>query len=892
MGLLGGAAGSVVFANRAAMDANLSYGADTMAWVISDPVAANNGIYQKNSASGFGAWVRRGDLPYSFVKASDAGAGSANSIIATTSTPLPTVDGAALIALNIFEANTASPVTVAFNGGIALTIKTNSGNDIAAGGLTAGMIVAGYVSGPTFRLLSDQASAAIQTAAEAAQMAAETAQTAAEAAQATVEGVLADLATDVSRATYAVGGAVQSVTIGVSDPGFAIIAIDGVLQDDSTYLISGTTVTPVGGNWPGDGVTPNMEVITFAAVSFPLTQVIRKRYINVSDYVPGNDAQAPQAGVPPARAPGNGREIVFTNPYGGTRYYRFMTRANGRIFMPQKGRIICEPAVTLDFSGWGDPAANVGDRYLYASGTVGTEHPLTANAAVDTNTVTVSAANSINYAAGDDIFVRSAAFFTDQEALLGTQGEWASVIAVNTGTGVLTLGAKLRATYNTVDAAYITKATPVSLQIENMNLLGAGRFSTNHNGDRGIQIQIGKNCRVIGGNIRNCDFNGVVLVNVLNGVVDGTRVEFQGKGATTGLQYGVAFVNMNENVYGRNCDINGGSEGLCLSSSGQPQGVTRDVGFTNCRVRGSTRSGVCTHDNHENLSVIGCVFEDCELGIEQRVKGGIFTGNSFRRMGAYSGNLSTALHFGAGGGKVIFANNYIEDALRGVNFDPSIGRESGIQPGEIHILNNVMRAVTQWGVRIANTPGDTSANGLVRVAGNSIWGPTHGVEVEGKFYVEVMNNSFRFGPGGGRTVFLHATGNGAGTNGAVDPVITGNMRDGSYLEPLLQHVSGTAHVANNGVIGSSRGMELIASVVWDVPSLGDTFGGNFASTTVTVTGAAMGDVVSVGHSAFNTGVVFQGRVSAANTVTVHALNITTSAIDLVSGTLTVKVTKA
>jgi hypothetical protein len=60
---------------------------------------------------------------------------------------------------------------------------------VRPGGLTSGMIVAGYVSGSTFRLLSDQASAAIQTAAEAAQVAAETAQAAAEAAAAGAAGV-------------------------------------------------------------------------------------------------------------------------------------------------------------------------------------------------------------------------------------------------------------------------------------------------------------------------------------------------------------------------------------------------------------------------------------------------------------------------------------------------------------------------------------------------------------------------------------------------------------------------------------------------------------------------------------------------------------------------------
>ncbi|WP_163269669.1 hypothetical protein [Chelativorans alearense] len=168
-GVAGAAAGAVIFASKAAMDADLAYAADVMAWVLGDATAANNGVYQKQGASGSGSWTRLGDLPYGFIPAANAGAGTANAIVATTSIPLPDADGGALIALPIVANNTASPVTVAFNGAAALTIKTVSGNDIAIGGLTTGMIVAGYKSGTTFRLLSDQASAAIQAGAEAAQ---------------------------------------------------------------------------------------------------------------------------------------------------------------------------------------------------------------------------------------------------------------------------------------------------------------------------------------------------------------------------------------------------------------------------------------------------------------------------------------------------------------------------------------------------------------------------------------------------------------------------------------------------------------------------------------------------------------------------------------------------
>lgn len=161
-----------IFVSKASMDANLNYPQFTMAWVLGDATVANNGVYRKIGTSGTGNWVRTGDLPYSFIIASDVGAGTPNAIQATTSIP---VSASALIWMNIADTNTSSPVTVSFNGGSTLTIKTNSGNDVATGGLVAGMIALGIVSGSAFRLVSDQSSEAILAAAEAAQEAAEAA---------------------------------------------------------------------------------------------------------------------------------------------------------------------------------------------------------------------------------------------------------------------------------------------------------------------------------------------------------------------------------------------------------------------------------------------------------------------------------------------------------------------------------------------------------------------------------------------------------------------------------------------------------------------------------------------------------------------------------------------
>ena len=170
-----GTNGGLIYATRADLFADLDHDEPASAWVVADATSAYNGIYRKSEASGSGSWTYAMPLPYSYISASDVGDGTPDAIQATTSVPIPDADKGALVALNIFEDNTGSPVTVSFNGGSALTIKTNSGQDIAAGGLTAGTVVAGYKVGNTFRLLTDQVSEAIVAQAEAAAAAAQAA---------------------------------------------------------------------------------------------------------------------------------------------------------------------------------------------------------------------------------------------------------------------------------------------------------------------------------------------------------------------------------------------------------------------------------------------------------------------------------------------------------------------------------------------------------------------------------------------------------------------------------------------------------------------------------------------------------------------------------------------
>ncbi|MGO7922018.1 hypothetical protein ACC755_22960 [Rhizobium ruizarguesonis] len=170
--------GGLIYSSLALLNADLAHGANSMAWVIGDATVANNGVYRKNGASGSGSWTRLADLPYSFVKLADAGAGTPNAIQLTSSIP---TSASVLRIANIFEAN-AGNVTISENGDAAKSLLTNSGNQIAPGGLLAGMMIAYIDNGSAFRLINDQVSAAIVAAAEAAQAAAEGARDDAEAA--------------------------------------------------------------------------------------------------------------------------------------------------------------------------------------------------------------------------------------------------------------------------------------------------------------------------------------------------------------------------------------------------------------------------------------------------------------------------------------------------------------------------------------------------------------------------------------------------------------------------------------------------------------------------------------------------------------------------------------
>lgn len=258
--------GGKIYQTKAAIDADGTPAINTSAIIVTDSTPANNGLYQKTAAPPTATWVKRSDFVpgFQFISAADAGAGTANAIIATSSLPIPATAGQVLVSLNIFRANTGSPVTVANNGGTPLTIKTSSGNDIAVGGLQPGMFVVGVIgAGNTFRLLSDQASAAIQAACEAAVTNATTQAGVAttQAGIATAQAVLAGQAAIAARAfvtayTTALPRGVTSTTSIVGGSGgtngtFALGVAGGSISNVyGTFTVSGGALTSI--NIPSD----------------------------------------------------------------------------------------------------------------------------------------------------------------------------------------------------------------------------------------------------------------------------------------------------------------------------------------------------------------------------------------------------------------------------------------------------------------------------------------------------------------------------------------------------------------------------------------------------------------------------------------------------------------
>lgn len=232
--------GAGVYLTESALQANITPGNNSGAWVVSDTTPSLNGIYRKNGSSGVGSWFRVADLPYSVIGLEITG-GTANAIEASSALPVPQAARRALYILVPAAPNTGA-VTLAINGAAAKALKWQAGEDLANGHLQTGVPVLFFDNGTQYRMTQDDSfagmlAAANNAAALAAQWAAKT------------DGNVAD--GEASAKAYAIGGTGVS---GVAGRGAAkewAAKTDGNVADSEAsakaYAIGGTGVTNTAG---------------------------------------------------------------------------------------------------------------------------------------------------------------------------------------------------------------------------------------------------------------------------------------------------------------------------------------------------------------------------------------------------------------------------------------------------------------------------------------------------------------------------------------------------------------------------------------------------------------------------------------------------------------------
>jgi len=510
--IIANSAGAIIKNSLANLNAAVSPTAGLMAWVFGDATVANNGVYENTGTSGTPVWTRRGDLPYGYIHAINVGAGTANAIQVTTAIPIPSADGAAEILVPVVTDNTSSTVTLSINGETALPVKTASGNNPAIGGVTGFMKVIKLNS--QYRMLSDQASAAIQAAAEVAQAAAEaaaaTAQASAGISFATVAALIADTALAYSGGTEVSAGAI------VEAGGFRYEVADSGASDHQITTAGGVKLYALPGT---DG---------FDLRQFPVSTGA------------ADNAAAIQSAMTLAA-------VLNVPLYLGTK--DDVWPCTGTVIPTVAGkRLELRGEATLLFSGTG---------YLNISGTVTDTTYVATAVAKGSRTVVVNDASGL--AVGDTIVLEddtdwsfSASQHTGREAYHA--GDFARIAGISTNT--LTLENPLRDNQWALATSKVYKANPVELvtsafSVEasdtptasaiasvvvggalNFNVKGGNQYAaffnklwkTDGRGGRYIHTapNTGNNYGLVVGNAQDCTFYDVYAYGTRRGIATGT----------------------------------------------------------------------------------------------------------------------------------------------------------------------------------------------------------------------------------------------------------------------------------------------------------------------------------------------------------------------------------
>ena len=536
-----------------------------------------------------------------------------------------------------------------------------------------------------------------------------------------------------------------------------------------------------------------------------------KRYIDVADYVPSSDAADCFAGINAALAAGAGREVVFSTPYNGSRTYRLLNRASGRLFAPLTGKIIWDTNAWINTEAWGK--SGTASPFLYATATV-TDITLDATAVGGTRTIVLPTGQGATFARGDAFIINSTELYTPLDGPIGTIGEWAEVANVVGDT--LTLTAKLKFSYDVGSGTVkiYRSAQWIDMTLNNPQVQGPGLFSAaNTQGDRGIELLGVKRLTVNGGEVRDSDAHSLIVHNPYALRVNGfsSRKFEASPPGNTRTRYGISIVGNTSIVRIVGCDITGGTEQISLTSSGYPSGVKRNVAIRGNRFTGAERSGVTTHYDYDPDSYLieGNQFYDCLQAADMRL-GGMFNDNMVR---STTGSLDCAVQLGAGFKFLSASGNDIEDVLRGYYLQPNLNHFRA--PGSVSIMGDVMRNVRGQGVlldyngkyfKVSDGPpavydrtniddvlGSLTVRADITLAAS---GAPTGVLARGKWTNADIDVTVRGGTGSGRSVTMQrATSSVSATGGPINPVISERVDQATQTALVQYPTNGASSVS-------------------------------------------------------------------------------------------------
>ncbi|MCU4373719.1 right-handed parallel beta-helix repeat-containing protein [Acinetobacter variabilis] len=332
------------------------------------------------------------------------------------------------------------------------------------------------------------------------------------------------------------------------------------------------------------------------------------------------------------------------------------------------------------------------------------------------------------------------------------------------------------------------------------------------------------------------------------------------------------------------------------------------INITGNTIKGSTTNGVSAY-NLKNAKISENLIYDSLNGINiSQLCGNIdIIGNKFSNIsnrsistGAFTGVLSIKgntfkqcfyeLHGSGRNNKFVFSENTIDRSATIYGSSPAVQvLDSGAEliasnNTMIAINGNPIQTVLGASLKAKNNTIDVLSGAILHnstgkcvIDGNTISvnnlaasNPTQAIALGGTIGVIVSNNTVLGSPDGTKQFDTTIT-----SSSATSSLLVGNMLTKAPVKALSDTERETI------IIGKLYS----ASATYDPPSLATA---TQQSTTVTLTGAAIGDNIAVSFDKDLQGTRMWGEVTSTNTVTVYHRNDTGVTVDVGSGTLTVR----